>query len=355
MKLKSPQLLAHLKRHGLAAIYLLAGNEPLQQMECADAVRALARKQGFSERAVLNVEGRFDWKILREQADSLSLFASRRIIELRMGDKSPGDAGAKELIRYTENLPADTVLLITAEKVTAATEKTKWYQALDKRGLIVSIYPVKAQQMPAWIQQRMRAQGLHASTEAVSLIAERAEGHLLAAAQEIEKLHLLHHQGEISVAQVLDAVADSARFQVFGWIDTVLSGDAARISRQLLRLRQEGFEIVLLASLLTREIRTMCQIAYALKAGQTQAAALAKHRVWGSRKALAASAVRRHKLRTWQAFLRQAGQLDRIIKGAAPGNAWDEIMRLAMQVAGVNLGFLIKNDNNSSKIHNILE
>jgi DNA polymerase-3 subunit delta len=338
MRLKFAQLGNYLKRQGLSAIYLLTGDEPLQMMECADTLRAFARRQGFTERVVLTVETGFDWSSLDQHANSLSLFATKRLIEIRLGNKSPGTDGTKALIAYTNNLPPDTVLLMTADKLDASKQKTKWFKTLDEQSVVIQIWPLNISELPKWITQRMHQYGLQAASEAINMIAERSEGHLLACAQEIEKLRLLYGSGHIETAQVLEAVADSARFELFDWVDTVLAGNVQRCVRQLQGLQAEGVEPVLVAWALSREIRTLSQMTYALNTGKRQDQVFKTFRVWSTRKNAVSNAIKRYpKPRAWRNFLQKTLQIDRIIKGIGKGNPWDELQQLSLHVAGVKL------------------
>jgi DNA polymerase III subunit delta len=338
MRIKANELNNHLKRQGLAAIYLLTGDEPLQMMECADTLRAFARKQGFTEREVLTVETGFKWESLDDYASSLSLFGTQRLLEIRLGNKSPGNEGTKALKAYSSNLPPGTVLLITADKLDASKQKTKWFTTLDERGVIIQVWPINVSDLPKWIAGRMKQYGLQASSEAIEMIAERSEGHLLACAQEIEKLRLLYGSGHIENGQVLEAVADSARFELFDWMDTVLAGNVRRCLRQLEGLRAGGVEPILVAWVLTREIRTNCQITYALKTGQSMAQVFKTYRIWSTRQNAVSKAIKRYpQPSVWQEFLKQSLLIERIIKGVATGNPWDQLQRLSLQVAGITL------------------
>ncbi len=336
MRLKPNQLPNHLKQQGFAPIYLLTGDEPLQMMECADILRTFARKQGFTERVVLTVETGFDWNDLTKEADSLSLFASKRLLEIRLGSKSPGNNGTKALVAYTNNLPTNTILLIAVDKLDASKQKTKWFTTLDKHGIIIQVWPINLTELPAWIAQRMKQHDLQANQEVVNMIAERSEGHLLACAQEIEKLRLLYGAGRIDITQVLEAVADSARFEVFGWVDAMLAGNMQRCVRQLQGMQTEGIEPILVTWALTREIRTLCQITYALQTKQHIEQVFKAHRIWSTRKSVVSSAIKRYpRSSDWWNFLQETVQIDRIIKGRKSGNPWDELQRLSLQVAGV--------------------
>jgi len=346
MKIKPPQLSNYLKNQGLSAIYVITGDEPLQMMECTDSIRDFARQQGFTERVVLNVEKGFDWTSINQQADSLSLFVKKRLLEIRLSDKSPPKTGGEILVKYTENLPADTVLLITADKLDGKKQKAKWFTALEKKGVVVQVKPIEISQLSGWVAQRMKKQGLNAPQEAMQIIAERSEGHLLACAQEIDKLKLLYGKGQITTAQVLESVADSARFEVFDWVDTVLSGNALRCVRQLRVFQSEGSELVLVAWALQQKIRTLSQVAHALKNGQSEGQAFKNYFVWNQHRALFSKTLKRHQKHSpkiWRQFLQHTTKIERIIKGMEKGNAWDELSRLSLQVAGVNILNAVEN------------
>jgi DNA polymerase-3 subunit delta len=336
MQLRPEQLDAHLKKT-LAPVYFLTGDDPLLMTEAADALRAAARARGFADREVLSVESGFDWDQLLAAAGNLSLFAEQRILELRLPTGKPGDAGAKALRAYVERPPEDTVLIILAGKLDASARKSKWVQALEQAGVMITLWPVDVHKLPAWIRQRMQGRGLKPEPEAVALLAERVEGNLMAAAQEIEKLLLLQGPGPLSAAAVQATVADSARFDVFGLVDTALAGEVARSQRMLVALRGEGVEPVLILWALAREIRSLAAMAREVAQGTAAGQVLAKHRVWESRKQPIGAALGRLRLPQWQRLLRQAAALDRIIKGQAPGNPWDELVQLTLRLAGLEL------------------
>ena len=335
MKLKAAQLAAHLQRHGLVPLCYLMGDEPLQHREGADAIRAQASAAGYRERSVLSVEGRFDWNRLSLEAGNLSLFASRRLLDLRLGDKAPDKEGAAALLAYCQQPPPDTVLLISGGRLSSAAQKSRWVQLIEEKGLLVTVNDIELGQWPQWIEQRLHSRQMRATPEAIKVLAERAEGHLLAAAQEIEKLQLLFPNVTIDVPQVLEAVADSARFEVFGWLDAVLNGEVPRLVRQLARLRAEGVEGVLIASLLTREIRALCRLAQARELAQSLEPVFTRQGIWQNRKPLFKKALSRYSQGEWLQCLAQSVQLDRILKGAAPGRAWDALLNLGLRVAGV--------------------
>jgi len=337
MKLTCEQLSVYLAKNHLAAIYLITGEEPLQLTEAVDRLRAQAKSEGFNERVVLVVDAHFDWSCLMREVNALSLFSSKRLLEVRLDDKSPGTQGGEALLRYANQPPSDTILLITAGKISGSVQKSKWFSALASRGVIVTANMPTAKEMPNWIERRLKQLGMRADHEAIQLLAERAEGHLAAAVQEIEKLQLLYHQTVISAAQVLEVVADSARFEIFGWIDTILAGETERIVRQLQRLREEAVEPFQIVSLLSREIESLCCIALQVKSGQTAQQLAGNYRFWGARKALAVQAVHRHSPQYWMSIVQQTVRLDKLCKGAAKGNIWDELQQIALAISGVKL------------------
>jgi len=335
MKLKAEQLAQQLQR-GLAPVYLIGGDEPLQVMEAADAVRARARAGGCSERQVFEVERGFNWNELMQARASLSLFAEQRLLELRLPGGKPGVDGSKALIEYLAAPPVGDVLLIVAGKLERESTQAKWFGAIDHAGVVVQVRPVEAAHLPLWIERRMRARGLRpdADAEAVALLAERVEGNLLACAQEIEKLALLHGDAPLDAAAVAAAVTDSTRYSVYDLADRALAGDAAGSARVLHGLRGEGEEPVLVLWSLAREIRALAQMRAALAAGKGEEKIFAEHRIWDKRKTPVRAALKRHSLNTSRELLRRAAMVDRVAKGMAAGNVWDELLQLTMALAG---------------------
>lgn len=337
MKIKVDQLAAHLKNSDLSTCYLLIGEEPLQQMECTDAIRHAAIQAGFQERKVLKVETPLDWQSLTAAA-SWSLFATKRLIELRFADKVPDKTTTETLNAYLTNPPLDTILIISLNKLPAANRKSPWFEAVDKSGVILEITLPDEQQFPTWLAQRLAQNNLRATPHAIALLAARTEGHLLAAAQEIEKLKLLFPQTLLEESHILESVADNARFAVFDWIDTVVAGHAAKAARQLQHLRAEGLEAAVMVSLLAKEIRMLCQLAYAKQQGQTLENLFSRFKIWQpSKKAAVLKAILRHSVYKWQNLVQQSVTLDKTLKGMALGNVWEQLLLLTMQVAGVSL------------------
>ena len=335
MRLRPDQLAAHLRKT-LARLYLVFGEEPLQALEAADAIRAVARERGH-ERDCLTVETGFDWNSLRQQACSPSLFARLRLLELRMGNAKPGDAGAQALSAYAARPPEDVALLITAGKLDWNTQKSRWFTALDEAGVVVAATPVEPQQLPGWIERRLRSRGLDPVPEAVTLLAERVEGNLLAAAQEIEKLALLADDRELTAQAVLAAVGDSARYSIYDFVDAALLGQPERVARILNGLRDEGIEPVLVNWALHQESRRLAMLAFARSRGQALEAALAEQKVWEKRKPLLRQASQRLALTDCRRLLRACARTDRTIKGAETGSPWNALLANGLRLAGLEL------------------
>ena len=340
MKLNSAQLGKHLQGN-LAAVYVVSGDDPLLSQEASDALRNAARSQGFSERQVFHCDASFDWSLLYEAGASLSLFAEQRLIELRIPSGKPGDKGSSALLDYLARPAEDTILLISLPKLDGSAQKTKWAKALidSPDSVFVQIWPVETSQLPQWIRQRLAQAGLSASQDAVELIADRVEGNLLAAAQEIEKIKLLADGQPIDAAYVLAAVADSARFDVFGLIEASLNGDAVHALRMLEGLRGEGEEPLFICAMLARELRLLSGLALQISQNtpMERAFAAARPPVWDKRKPLLGKALQRHTGKRFNHMLLQAQQIDAQIKGQARGDPWNSLARLCLQLAGQRL------------------
>jgi DNA polymerase-3 subunit delta len=334
MQLKPEQIDTHLRKQ-LAPIYFISGDEPLRVMEAADAIRAAARGQGYDERDVLTAQAGFDWGNLMSEASNLSLFSQRRVIDLRLPTGKPGAEGSKALRAYAEQPPEDTLLLITAGKLDPSARKSKWVQTLDKAGVVVFVWPLKGQEFNTWVAQRMRQRGLQPTADAVTLLSDRVEGNLLACVQEIEKLYLLQGECEVDAGDILALVADNARYDVFGLLDSVLAGKAARSVRMLQGLRAEGLVPQIVIWALSRELRQLTAMATAIASGQPVQAVLSQYRVWpAERKSIVAAALRRLSMAQCAALLQHCARVDRISKGQGAGSAWDELLQLTLNMAG---------------------
>lgn len=329
MKLPAERLTGQLKG-ALAPVYLVAGDEPLQREECADRIRAAARAQGHSEREVFMAERSFDWQSLLSAGASLSLFASKRILEIRLPTGKPGTAGGDALVAYAKDPAPDTLLLVISDGRVEG--NPSWVSALEKAGVYVQVWPVAPNEVPGWVRERLKSRGLEPTADAVTLIAGRVEGNLLAAAQEVDKLALLHSGGPLDAEAVAEAVSDSARYDAFKLVDAALAGDLPRSVRVLEGLEAEGEEPVMILGALLRQLKELAALAIEIESGQPPQRVLAG--VWERRRPLLQAALRRRKARGWQRLLKRAQQADAVLKGQAPGRAWDELLQLTTALAG---------------------
>ncbi|MCU7814113.1 MAG: DNA polymerase III subunit delta [Candidatus Thiodiazotropha sp. (ex Rostrolucina anterorostrata)] len=335
MRLRNEQLTAHLQRD-LVPVYLLSGDEPLQMQEAVDEIRSASRQQGYSEREVLDQGSGFDWSALTTAAESLSLFGDRRLLELRLSSAKVGTEGSKSLSAYCERPAEDTVLLITLPKLERAQANSKWLKMIERVGVIVQIWPVEGSRLVPWIEQRLRRAGLIPETGVVEMLADRVEGNLLAASQEIEKLLLLYGEGIINPEQLNEAVADSARFDIFGLVDTLLSGEAAKGSRMLQGLKAEGVASAVVLWALSREIRSLAEMASAVEHGASVEQVMAAHRVWEKRKSILRKALGQ-RAEYWYRLLSECADADRAIKGLSNTDPWLIMQNLAGGMAGLSL------------------
>lgn len=328
MPLKPEQFERLLAGKELAPVILLAGREQLLVLEAADAVRSRAREAGFLEREVLEADARFDWDELARAGASMSLFASRRLIDLRLAGGRAGKQGGAALAEWAKAPPPDLVLLVTADDWSRSHE-VAWVKAFDKAGWFVPFWPLRPHEMPPWALARMRARGLDADASAARLLVERTEGNLLAAAQEIDKLAMLNLEGRLDAHALSTLVADSARFDVFALADAALAGEAARALRIVGAMRAEGAEPVMMLGWLQRQVEQALRLATAADfAAQAQADGL-----WDARKRLFQAALRRLDATDWNECMLVAASIDRIAKGRAGGDAWRELERLVLLLA----------------------
>ena len=332
MRLSTEQLPQHLKR-GLAPLYTVYGDEPLLALEAADRLRARAHADGYGEREVLTAEQHFDWSQLRMSGQSQSLFASRRILELRIPGGKPGAEGSQALQDFCARLPTETITLVCLPGIDWRAQKAAWFAALDAAGAMVEAKQVARSALPAWIAERLKAQQQHAGEETLEFIAERVEGNLLAAYQEVQKLALLFPPGRLEFGQVKDSVFDVARFDVFDLGAVVIAGDAQHLARVLDGLQGEGAAPPLVLWVLADEIRAIAKLLAALAAGHPVQQAMRDARIWGARQHLMQHHIKRFTAQQAEAALLHAASIDRMIKGLAKGDVWDELLQLGLRFA----------------------
>jgi len=329
MRLKAEQLAAALSQK-LAPLYFITGDEPLQLGEAADAVRAAARRHDYRVREVIGIDTGHEWHQLSSEADALSIFADKKLIDLRLPSGKPGQEGAKALQAYCERLPDDTVLLITAGKLESSAQKSQWLKMLDDTGVIVQVWPLQGPELLNWLQRRAERKGMHLDNDAAKSLAARIEGNLLAAAQEIEKLFILHGPIRISKGMIEDDVADSTRFDVFKLNDALLAGKLNRSIKILHGLASEGTAAPIVLWGISREIRTLYALKFELKHAAHQDAVFKKFQIWDKRKQMVLDALRRLDTRHLQRLLSRCADIDRQIKGQATGDVWEGLFDLCL-------------------------
>lgn len=336
MQLRPEALEGHLSK-GLAPLYVITSDEHLLALEAADKIRRAARAAGHTERDVLTVERTFKWGELLAANQALSLFGDKKLIELRIPSGKPGKDGSAALQAYAKDLSPDNLTLITLPKLDWQTAKASWVATLQQAAVYIEIPNVERAQLPGWIGMRLSAQGQGADRQSLDFIADRVEGNLLAAHQEIQKLGLLYEPGKLSFEQVHDAVLNVARYDVFKLSEAMLSGDAARLARMLDGLKGEGEALPLVLWAVSEEIRTLLKLKSGMAQGRPLGALMKEYRIWGPRERMMEPALRRVSLPTLEAALQDAAQVDKMVKGLRAkqfaGDAWDAMLQLALKVA----------------------
>lgn len=319
----------------LKPLYVIHGEEDLLRVEALDTLRAAAKQQGYLNREVYTADNSFDWNELLQSAGSMGLFADLKLLEIHIPNGKPGKNGGDALQSLAENLPEDTVIIVMLPKLERAQTQAKWFGALAAHGVVLEAKAVSGAALPQWIRGRLNALKLNIEPDALALFAERVEGNLLAAKQEIDKLALLHPAGHlVNMADAEAAVANVARFDVFQLAGAWMSGDSVRVARLLEGLEADGEEPVLLLWAVAEDIRTLIRLTAALKQGQSVQSVRNSLRLWGDKQTLAPAAVKRISINRLLAALQECARIDRIIKGAEDGNAWAEFKHLVTGLAG---------------------
>jgi DNA polymerase-3 subunit delta len=330
MRIKPEQLQNHLTK-GLAGCYMVHGDEPLLKQEICDAIRNKARQEGFLERDLFHAEGRFDWQQITASDQAMSLFSSRKIIEIRIPSGKPGKEGAAALSLLVANPNPDNLVLISSGKIDSKSQSSKWFKALDTTGVCVAIFPLEAQHMGRWINNRTQSLKLSITAEACQLLIQRTEGNLLATAQELEKFTLNGAGFEITAEHIDADVGGLARYSNYQLVDTALTGQASHSLTMLYGLKEEGTNAMEILWVLSREIRlliTTINHPLGVEAG------LKQERVWEKRKGYLRTAAQHHNSHSAQDMLRQCEAIDQCVKGVSKANEWDLLGALIMQLAG---------------------
>jgi DNA polymerase-3 subunit delta len=328
LKIPFRQLERHLAER-LAKAYLVAGDEPLLVDEALEHIRAAGKRSGFESRELHTVERSFKWGALEAGADNLSLFATRKIVELRLASPKPGADGSDTIASLCERDDPDTLLIVAVSgKLDSAASRSSWVKAIDRYGALVEIWPIERGELPRWIQQRAAREKLKITTAAAQSLAERVEGNLLAADQEIKRLALTAAGREVDEQEVLEFVANSSRFDVFGLADAVLAGDVGRSFKILAGLRAEGVHPVQISWVLNRDISLLARLEYAVRSGDSVDGALVKTGVWRRRQPLVKQALAKFKAARLRSLVVEAARVDAALKGVFPAEPWTTLTDL---------------------------
>jgi DNA polymerase-3 subunit delta len=314
----------------LKPAYLVSGDEPLQVMEALDAIRECCRAQDYLEREIFDIDKDFEWQNFTDEAAAMSLFSSRKIIELRMPTGKPGKQGSAAIKAYLQNPPEDHVLIISSGKLDGGSKNSAWFKAVEKSGVVVQCWPLQDRQLLTWLQQRFAAKGMQTDQQVLQFVSERVEGNLLAAAQEIDKLYLLLGPGAVTVENIQQSVADNSRYTVFELTDCALKGERQRVHKVLDNLLAEGLSPVLVTAMLAKEIRLLAMVSGNPAVSD---AVLMRSGVWKNRLALFKQCLSRHSEKFFRSLLARCSRIDQITKGMAAGNEWDELRAVSTRLA----------------------
>ncbi|SNR65348.1 DNA polymerase III, delta subunit [Methylobacillus rhizosphaerae] len=332
MRLRPQELERHLSQT-LAPLYVLMGDEPLAQRESLDAIRAAARAAGHDERTRLTVERHFNWQQITAFGQSISLFASRRILEINIPSGKPGVDGSKALLALAEQPIPDTVTIVILPKLERDAKNSAWFAALENHGISLTLSEITPAALPQWIATRLAQQGQHTDKETLEFIAHQVEGNLLAAHQEIQKLGLLYAEGTLDGNNVREAVLNVSRYDAFQLGDAVLSGDTEHAVRILHGLRDEGAQPVAIMSALAWVLRGLVKVKYAETQGSNLNSAMQQARIYGDRQNLVKRALNRLSMRHLEAALQKLAEIDKAAKGLLNQDPWLEISRLCFGLA----------------------
>ena len=337
MNIKPEQLQNHLSNQP-ASLYFAFGSEILLVEQSLTTIKDAAKKLGFNERFRFDIDGNFSWDAIFNLISSPSLFADKRIIECRLTTGKIGVKGSKALSELTENLPDDIMLIISSGKLDMAQQKSKWFKALDKKGVIIQHWEVQSEQLVGWIVNHMSQLGLSSNNEVANAIAYCTEGNLLATMQEIQKLQIAYPDGNIDLNEYLSQIDQQSQYTVFGMIDAALKGDTDKVNKIFSSLVDDSTPPVILISSLYREIKNLVTMSIELKTNQTIDTILSNHRVWQKRKPLISFALKTHSYQQLQKLLLALGRIDRSLKGMDNLNVYDELQAVVITLSGKNSG-----------------
>ena len=335
-KINADQLTKKLQQ-SISPVYLVTGDDPLLLMEACDSIRQTAKTHGFIERELYSTDSNFHWDTLIESNSAMSLFAEKKIIEIRIHNGKPGDSGSKAIQEYCAHINDDTLLLLVSPKLDKRTLNSKWCSEIADKGELITVWPVNAQQFPRWIHQRLLHAGIKADEQAIEILCAKVEGNLLAAVQEIEKLKVVADDKNIDAQTMAKLVSNSARYDVFGLVDKALLGDMRSASKMLHGLKSEGTEPLIVLWALTKEIRTLAAIKEATQEGKSIDAALNAFHVWQNRKQIVKHAYQRMSLDQLYLLMKKLSQTDKTIKGLMAGDSWNLLLDVILSLSGTDI------------------
>jgi len=336
MRLKPEQLSQHLQS-SLKPVYIVSGDDPLLSQEICDEIRKAAKAQGFDEREVHHVDGQFKWGTLIDSANAMSLFASRKVIEIRIENGKPGDQGSKTLLELCAQLNPDNIFLIVLPKLDKSAQNSKWFKALDKSGAFLAHWPIERNQLPGWIANRLRANNMKADRDALAILADRTDGNLLAAAQEIEKLKLVGSE-QITAEDVEQSVGDASRYDVFALSESAFKGDVARSVHILSVLQGEGVNPLQLLGIIANDVRLLLSFIQLKNNGVADDKALQQLKVfWPKKQTQMKGATRRLSVTVVEQSLLLCNQIDLCTKGMLQDDPWRLFNSLITKLCGLNI------------------
>jgi DNA polymerase-3 subunit delta len=333
MKIKPDQLSKNLS-NGLKSVYFVFGPEILLVEQSLGLIKEAAKENNFSDRVRFDIDGHFPWDTINSEMASPSLFADKRIIECRLTTGKLGIKGSKALAELVDTLTDDVLLIISTGKLDMNLQKSKWFKALDKNGVIIQHWEVQNEHLIGWILKQMTQLGLKTNNEVAEAIAYCTEGNLLASMQEIQKLQIAYPTGHINTKEFLNQIDQQSHYSVFGLIDTALKGDSAKVNKIFNSLVDETTPPVIIISSLYREIKSLVTMSIELKRNEPIEAILRKHRVWQKRKPLISNALKKHPHQRLQKLLLSLGRIDRSLKGMDNLNVYDELRSVLITLSG---------------------
>ena len=333
MMLAPDKVATSLNPNQIKPAYLVFGDEPLQVMESVDAIRQALRDNGANERLVIEIERGFDWDELAQTLSGMSLFAEKRIIELKLGDRKPDKKGTEHLATFLASGATEDTLVLSANKLDRNQQRAKWFKVIEKHGVVVQARQLSGSALESWIMRRAKSKSINIERYVADLIATRAEGNMLAAAQELEKLALAHIGVEIDSESAVKSITDSSRYDVFKLVDNILSGRRKHVIRMLRGLREEGTEPIIINWALNKELRSLCGMRIDVDKGRSAAEVATDAGIWRSRLSVIENALNKHSARTLRRLFLRTVRIDRMIKGSLDGNPWDEMELLCLYFA----------------------